>query len=126
MPDLTIGTTGWNDDLVLTATGDLATVDGTALGVQRVTRRLLTAPRALLFHPAYGFGIPQRVGTTTNARTLTGLVRAQIYQEVVVAQNPPPSVQLAGIPPGSGEIVVSVKWTDRTSGAPQLLQFTPG
>jgi hypothetical protein len=49
-----------------------------------------------------------------------------MYQEAAVAQNPPPSVQLAETPAGSGEIVVNIKWADKTSGAPQLLAFSIG
>lgn len=123
MPDLNLP---WGGDLALTASGDLATVDGDALGVQRVTRRLLTAPQALLFEPAYGAGLPQRIGDPIPARTLTGLVRAQIFAEAAVAQNPAPQVSVNETPVGSGRIVIAVRWTDRTSGAPQLLSFQIG
>lgn len=123
MPDLNLP---WGGDLSLTTAGDIATVDGDDLGVQRVTRRLLTAPRALLFEPEYGAGLPQRVGDPTPVRTLTGLVRAQIFAEASVAQSPAPQVSINEIPSGSGNIVINVRWTDLTSGAPQLLSFQVG
>lgn len=125
MPDLMLGNYGWLGDLVLTSTGDLATVDGTALGVQRVTRRVLTPPAALVFHPDYGFGLPQKIGTVAPSFTLAGQLRAQMYLETVVSQVPPPSVTVAENPIGSGRQVANVAWVDAESGAPMLLSFDP-
>jgi hypothetical protein len=120
MPDLSAG---WNSDLQLGVTGDLVTVDGSALGTQRVIRRLLTAPTALLFHPDYGAGLPQKVGDAVPLRSLTGLVRAQMFKEAAVAQNPAPQVSLGGPLVAAGTVAIAIRYHDRNSGAPQLLDF---
>ena len=49
----------WGDDLTLTATGQVALVDGTPKGEQRVLRRLLTNPGDYIWHPEYGAGLPR-------------------------------------------------------------------
>ena len=119
-----IGITGrWQGDLVLAANGDLGLVDGSEMGLQRVIRRLLTPEGDLLFHE-YGAGLPQKIGSTLNARAILGIVRAQMFQEAAVSQNPPPVINVEEIPPGSGEIMISVQYVDATTGAPQLLQFS--
>ena len=123
MPDLSIGTTGWYDDLVLTLSGDIETVDGSEMGTQRVTRRILTAPQALLFHPEYGFGLPQRIGETFDRRAVMGQVTAQMYMEAAVERNPAPQITLGETSQGSGAVFCSIRYQDHESGAPQLLQF---
>lgn len=125
MADIAIGQYGWSADLVQTPTGDLQTVHGSALGTQRVIRRLLTAPKALLFHPTYGAGLPEKIGRPINVKTITGLTRAQIYQEAAVAQTPAPTIDVAEIPAGSGEQLITVKYQDLETGAPMLLTFNP-
>ncbi|HZT90249.1 MAG TPA: hypothetical protein VFA12_20080 [Stellaceae bacterium] len=125
MADISIGQYGWAADLVQTPSGDLQTVDGSALGTQRVIRRLLTPKRALLAHPEYGAGLPEKIGSTRNVRTITGIVRAQMYQEAAVAHSPQPAVEIQEIPAGSGEQIVNIKYQDAESGAPMLLTFNP-
>jgi len=125
MADLSIGTTGWSSDLVLTPSGDIQTVDGSALGVQRVVRRLFTTPGALLFHPTYGGGLLAKIGRAIAARTVLGVVRAQMYQEAVVAQDPPPQISVDEIPPGSGRQIISISYQDAQTGGPMLIQFDP-
>jgi hypothetical protein len=121
MPDIGVGQNGWQADIYQTPSGDIATVDGTLLGTQRVIRRLLTPRYDLLFHPNYGLGIPRRIGATTNVRTLTGLARAQMFQEAAVAQDPPPQVKILGRPDGTD--IISVTYTDVESGGAMQLTF---
>jgi hypothetical protein len=124
--DLSIGTTGWAGDLVLSPSGDLVTVDGSALGVQRVIRRLFTTPQALLMHPEYGAGLLAKIGSPISVRTILGLVRAQMFKEAAVAQSPPPQIRVREVPEGSGRQVVAISYTNRNTGGPMLIQFRPG
>lgn len=121
MADLFVNNFGWAGDLAQTPSGDIATVTGSQQGTQRVLRRLLTPRFDLLFNPSYGLGLPRRIGSTTNGRTLTGLARAQMFQEAAVAISPPPNVTINAMP--SGEDIVNVSYTDAESGQPQQLVF---
>lgn len=123
MADLFVTNNGWFGDLQLTPSGDLQTVDGSLQGQQRVIRRVLTSPQALVFHPTYGFGLPLRIGQSLPASTLTGLLRAQMFQENAVSQSPPPTVTVQETPVGSGQIYANVSYSDAQSGAPMLLTF---
>src|ERR1700761_5856668 len=123
MADLFITNSGFFGDLELTSSGDLQTCTGSLQGQQRVIRRVLTAPGALLFHPTYGFGMMAKIGTVQNAAALTGQLRSQMFQESAVAQSPPPAVSVQETPLGSGREYASVAYQDAVSGAPQLLVF---
>ena len=52
----------WGGDLSVSPSGDFATVDGQELGVQRIVRRLMTAPGELVYHPKYGGGAASEGG----------------------------------------------------------------
>ncbi len=122
MPDLMLQGR-WGGDLALTATGDIATVDGTELGVERVIRRLFTPQTSYLWQPEYGCGLLGRIGSPTPARTILGLVRSQMFWEQAVAQNPAPQVTVDETPRGSGKQSVTIKYQDTSSGAPMRLSF---
>lgn len=121
--DLYITNYGYGGDLALTPSGDVQTVDGSALGVQRVVRRILTMPQGLVFHPEYGFGLSSRIGQILPSRTLTGLLRQQMFMEAAVSQNPQPTVNVSENPVGSGREYANISYTDAQSGAPMLLTF---
>jgi hypothetical protein len=121
--DLFLTNGGWLGDLALTVSGDLQTCTGTVQGQQRVIRRVLTAPGGLLFHPNYGFGLTQKIGAVQNAASLAGQLKAQIFMEAAVSQNPGPSISVVETPVGSGREYANVTYTDATSGSPQLLVF---
>lgn len=124
MPDLMISGV-WAGDLALTPSGDLQTVDGSQLGVQRVVRRLFTNRLALLFHPEYGGGLLAKIGRPISTRIIQAICRVQMFQEAAVAQNPPPRVTVSEIPRGSGSEFVNVAYQDRDTGAPMQLVFDP-
>jgi hypothetical protein len=125
MPDLNITNYGWGGDLSLTPSGDIQTVDGSAMGVQRVIRRLFTNPLSLIFHPEYGAGLLAKIGRPIAARTIQALCRVQMFQEAAVSQDPPPKVVDSEIPIGSGRQIINVTYQDRETGAPMLLSFDP-
>jgi phage baseplate assembly protein W len=100
----------WTGDISAAANGDIAMVDGIALGTQRVIRRLMTAPGEYIWHPDYGAGLPQRIGQPYDSRVITAVIRAQIFMEACVAKTPAPKITLQTIING---IQVSIKYTDQ-------------
>lgn len=99
----------WGGDITAAPNGDLATVDGINLGIQRVIRRLMTAQGELIFHPEYGAGLPQRIGPIQDNRVIMAIIRSQIFLEAQVARTPSPTIIVASILNG---ISVRLKYTD--------------
>jgi len=121
MPDLSHI---YGADLSLAAAGDLATVDATQLGQQRVLRRLLTNPGDYLWNPSYGAGLGRFVGQPANAARIRSVIRSQIFQEAAVARTPEPTIDVAATPDGA--VTVAILYADATTGAAQTLSFTVG
>lgn len=121
MPDLSHF---YGSDLSVGPGGDLATVDGTPLGQQRVLRRLLTNPGDYVWNPGYGAGLAQFVGQPANAARIRSVIRSQIFQESVVARTPEPVIDIeANV---SGTVTVQIRYADATTGETQALSFTVG
>jgi len=114
----------YGNDLVLGASGDLATLDATQLGQQRVLRRLLTNPGDYLWNPSYGAGIGQFVGQPAYAARIRSVIRSQIFQEAAVAQSPEPVIDVAA--GASGTVAVQIRYADSATGEAQVLSFTVG
>lgn len=117
----------WGNDLALAANGDLLLADATTRGIQRVLRRLLTNPNDYIFHvasptaPAYGAGLPAKVGQTLNNRAIAGIIRAQIFLEESVARTPEPIITVTQPVPGT--VNCSLKYNDAVTGLPVTLNF---
>ncbi len=114
----------YGGDLTVSPGGDLATVDATALGQQRVLRRLLTNPGDYLWNPSYGAGLGQFVGQTANLGRIRSVIRGQIFQEATVARTPEPTIDIAL--EAGGAITVGIAYADAASGTTQTLTFTVG
>lgn len=114
----------YGGDLAVGPGGDLAVTDGTALGQQRVLRRLLTNPGDYVWNPTYGAGLSQFVGQPASTARIRSVIRSQIFQESVVARSPEPAVDVQAAPDGS--VTVQVRYADRLTGAIQVLSFTVG
>jgi len=121
----------WGGDTGVSATGDLGTVEVTARGQQRVLRRLLTNPRAVLpdgsvlppdypFHPEYGAGLPRYVGVAVEAAEIVALIRGQILLEDSVARVPAPEIGVTAI---TGGLSVTIRYTDAATSTPATLSF---
>jgi phage baseplate assembly protein W len=111
-------------DLVVSATGDLATVDGASLGQQRVLRRLLTNPGDYIWHSGYGAGLAQFVGQPVDAARIRAVVRSQIFKEPVVARLPEPAIDVTS--DLAGMVFVHVRYADAITGETQVLNLTLG
>jgi hypothetical protein len=124
MSDLALS---WGTDLQLGPTGDLAAVQGTTLGGQRVLRRLLTNPRDYIWQPNYGGGLASFVGSPTSTSQVRAVISAQLLQEGVVASVPSPIVEVETEQRGRFNMVIAVvKYTDAVTNDLQTLNFTVG
>lgn len=111
---LTYGT-----DLVIAAGGDLLLSSGSQLTQDRVLRRLLTAPTALVFNPTYGGGLGQMIGTPANARRISAVIRSQVNREATVAASPPPTVSVSVT--SGGTVTASISYADANTGSQSTL-----
>ena len=114
----------YGGDLLLGPSGDLASVDATLLGQQRVLRRLLTNPGDYLWNPAYGAGLGQFVGQPASVARIRSAIRSQIFQESAVARQPEPVIDVRS--DGGGIVTVLVSYADSNTGATQVLSFSVG
>lgn len=101
-------------------TGDLAKIDGTVKGQQRVLRRLLTNPGDYIWHTNYGGGLGQKVGTNATLDEIDAVIRGQMALEAAVAKNPPALITLTPINNG---LAVHIQYSDAVSKTPQILSF---
>lgn len=112
----------WGGDLQIGPTGDLATVTADAECQQRVLRRLLTNTGDYVWQPTYGAGLGAAIGTPVNALQIRALIRGQLFREASVASVPEPVIGITASTDGSA--LVELRYSDATSGATQLLQFS--
>jgi hypothetical protein len=112
----------FGSDLMVGATGDLASVTGALAGQQRVLRRLLTNPGDYIWQPGYGAGLGQFVGSPASAAQIRAVVRSQIFKEAAVARTPEPTIEVTA--DASGSVYVYIRYADAASGATQILSFS--
>jgi hypothetical protein len=115
MPDLSLDFSG---DLALSAAGDILAADGSALGTQRVLRRLLTNPGDYIWQLDYGAGLAQFIGEPAAADAIEAVILNQITYEFVVSQTPdPPSVTVTVAVDGT--VTATVEYVDAVTGTSQ-------
>jgi hypothetical protein len=119
----------YGNDLIVTPTGDLQSVDGLQLSNQRIMRRLLTAPITVsnvpdyLQAPTYGAGLPQFIGRLNTPQIyneIKALITAQMYLEETVAQTPPPEITLFGLP---GRLTGTITYTYAATNQQAVINF---
>jgi hypothetical protein len=105
----------WGQDLILTASGDIAVVTGLDRDNQRIFRRLCTNGSQsgakigeYCFHPTYGGSAPWYVGQTSEALLLEGVIRSQMYMETAVSHSPEPDIEINFRP--TGAYVAQIKY----------------
>ena len=112
----------FGSDLSVGPTGDVATVSGSALGQQRVLRRLLTNAGDYIWHLGFGAGLAQFVGQPADAMRIRAVIRSQIFKETAVARTPEPTID--AVSDGVGTVSVQVGYADAETNQTQLLGFT--
>ncbi len=113
----------WGNDLILSSSGDLQPVNGSAKGEQRVLRRLLTAIGGYLWHTDYGAGVPAYVGQPISQdlfEKIKSTIKSQIFLEEAVSQNPQPNIFIQTIQAG---IYCQINYTDAPTKIPVVLTF---
>jgi hypothetical protein len=106
----------WRSDFQLAANGDLATVDADDEGRQRLERRLFTPQKGYVWHPDYGAGLPQRIGSPYTKNQITAIVSSQVYQEAAVAPFPPAQIGIDVSPNQRDLVGINIKYWDAVSG----------
>jgi phage baseplate assembly protein W len=114
----------FGSDLSVGSTGDVAIVSGSALGQQRVLRRLLTNAGDYIWQLGYGAGLAQFVGRPADATRIRAVIRSQIFKETAVARTPEPTIDV--VSDGAGTVTVQVSYADAETNVTQLLGFTLG
>jgi hypothetical protein len=107
-------------DLQVAPNGDLAIVNGTVAGQQSIVRRLLTKVLGYIFETTYGAGLSDYIGSALSLGAVEGVIRAQLYLEQSVSQNPSPVVTVSPI---AGGLNVVIQYSDAQTGAPSVLNF---
>lgn len=110
----------YSGDLQVAANGDLLAVDSVIESQQRILRRLLTNPNDYIWNPAYGAGLPSRIGSTTDQAEMNALITSQMFKEESVVQNPAPQVSTSQIPNGLG---VHIQYVESDSNSSTILSF---
>ncbi len=111
----------WSGDVSSSATGDLATASGPALGTQRVLRRLLTNPGDYIWHPSYGAGLARFVGQPADPAGIQALIRSQMLLEAAVAAVPEPVILVQSDPGGS--LSVQIRYADAETAEARALNI---
>lgn len=103
----------WNDDFQPDATGDILIVDGDDEVRQRLERRLFTAVQGYVWHPDYGAGLPQKIGSVMSAQEIKAVCMSQLVLEDSVAPSPPAQLTVA-MQPGGICIISIIYWSAKT------------
>jgi hypothetical protein len=124
MADLADANHVYGNDLAVSATGDIALVTKSQRTIQRIIRRLMTAPTnskgsAYPWQPEYGVGLGARIGESLDIRGIQGDVRSQMMLEPSVKKIPAPIVTVAKTDLGAS---ITVSYTD-LSGLPKSFNF---
>lgn len=106
----------WQGDFTPDATGDLFVVDGDDEVRQRLERRLFTAVQGYVWHPEYGAGLPQKVGSVLTVAQIRSIVMSQIALEASVAPNPPAQISVTANANQPSLINIAIQYFDAATG----------
>lgn len=111
----------YGNDLTVSASGDLLSVDEPSRSEQRLVRRLLTPPGAYIWHPDYGAGLGQYIGQPASSKTITAVIQAQLKLEAAVASSPVPQVSV--VVNSDGVTVATIVYWNKATGSPRTVSF---
>ncbi len=104
----------WNDDFEIDITGDLLVVDGDIEVRHRLERRLFTAVNGYIWHPEYGAGLPQKIGSVFSVYQIKSIVTSQLALEESVAVSPPAQLGVEQGP--NSAITISIQYWNAKTG----------
>ena len=127
MPDLYCE---WNDDLILTAKGDIQTASGWDRVRQRIVRSLITNSAQTLpdgsttvsdyvFHPDYGLGAGSLIGQVPSQQwraDFISRVNRAVLQDISVNPGSVPVVKFSNPTPGTWIVYIAVQLSNNTTG----------
>jgi len=116
----------WNDDFVVDSTGDLLSVDGDDEVRQRLERRLFTAVKGYVWHPEYGAGLPQKVGSVLSVADIKSVVQKQLALEASVAPNPPAQLTVTADPNNRSLINIGILYWEAVTGVTVSFSIATG
>lgn len=106
----------WNDDFQIDSTGDLRVIDGDDEVRQRLERRLFTAVHGYVWHPEFGAGLPQKIGSVLSVSDIRSVVAAQLALEATVAPNPPAQLTIQADPNQASLVTIGIQYWDAVTG----------
>jgi hypothetical protein len=106
----------WKDDFRPDATGDIMLVDGDDEVRQRLQRRLFTPVKGYVWHPSYGAGLPQKIGSTLSVEDIKAVCSAQLALEASVAPSPPAKIFVTSNPNKLDTITIEIQYWDAVTG----------
>jgi hypothetical protein len=113
----------FGQDLEVSPSGDIQTIDGFYYTSQRIVRRLMTIVKDYIWQPEYGASLPVRVGQKLDLQIITSIIVSQILLEDTVAKSPVPSITVTEVENG---VSVNITYTDASSGKAVALAFDVG
>lgn len=106
----------WKDDFQPDATGDIKTVDGDDEVRQRLERRLFTVVKGYVWHPDYGAGLPQKIGSVLSVEEIRAVCAAQLALEATVAPFPPAQLTVSASANQPSLITIGIRYYDAATG----------
>lgn len=106
----------WGADFAPDGTGDIFVSDGDDEVRQRLERRLFTAVQGYVWHPDYGAGLPQKIGSVLSVEEIKSVVASQLAKEASVAPSPPAQLTVRASPNDPGSIGIGILYWDATTG----------
>lgn len=113
----------WGGDFVADSTGDLLIVDGDDEVRQRLERRLFTAANGgYLWHPEYGAGLPQKIGSVLTVAQIKSICVSQLNLEASVAKSPAAQITVSGN--SDGTVTIAIQYWDAKTGVSVSFEIT--
>lgn len=106
----------WTGDFQPDSTGDLMVIDGVDEVRQRLERRLFTAVQGYVWHPEYGAGLPQKIGSVLSVADINSIVSSQLALEASVAPSPPAQLTVSASPNNPSLITIGILYWDAKTG----------
>lgn len=121
MADLSLN---WLGDFQPDSSGDLLVVDSDVEVRQRLQRRLFTAVKGYVWHPEYGAGLPQKVGSVLTVPEIRSVVTSQLAMEASVAPSPPAVITIVASPNQPSAVQIGIQYYDAVSGVSVSFSIT--